>query len=182
MGALIPRLYPFFRHTIASVRLAVLDTIRVFLALTSLDSSWVDERLLRLAYQNLIVEERLETRQASLTVWHEGLARLASDPHHLVAVVTPHLSGWLAIATTMIGTPISPTLFWSAQVSLSGGAGVIHNVDRAMMAQDLALVSADATLRGRIAAASALGQVLALWPVEVRVYGPHCLIHPQALR
>ncbi|KPV76382.1 uncharacterized protein RHOBADRAFT_52398 [Rhodotorula graminis WP1] len=166
---LIPRLFPFFRHTITSVRLAVLNTILVFLELPSIDPSWVDERLLRLLFQNLILEERPEIRMASETAWVACLAHARRVPNglpQLVAHVQPHLAAWFALLHSPIGTPISSSLLWSPVKSLSGQGGVTYNVDKPMINQDLALVSVEAITRGKASGAQALGQLLATWPVE----------------
>ncbi|KAK4703463.1 TATA-binding protein-associated factor, partial [Phenoliferia sp. Uapishka_3] len=168
---LIPRLFPFFRHTISSVRLAVLNTVLVFLRLPSIDHSWADNRLLRLLFQNLIVEERLEIRNLTALAWRTTLnlppvtdqvsgvsaPRFAQD-------ATPHVDGWFRIVCTPIGVPIDTSLFWSAKQSLSGQGAFVHNVDKAILGQDLALVSVEAVMRGRVAGAVALGNLVAAWP------------------
>lgn len=163
----IPRLFPFFRHTIATVRLAVLNTVVVFLALSSIDMSWIDARLLRLLYQNLIVEERSDIRQTTTLAWKECLKFGTANPAVLFPQFQAHLKTWFTILMSPIGFPLDPALFWSAKVSLSGQAGFVYNVDRAILAQDLSLVSVDAIVRGRVAAASAIGCLLAGWPVDV---------------
>ena len=45
-----------------------------------------------------------------------------------------------------------------------------HNVDKNMLAQDLSLVSAEVTLKARVAAATALAQLVVFWPVPVRYF------------
>lgn len=57
LTTLIPRLYPFFRHTITSVRSAVLNTLLTFLGMNDVEE-WVDHRTFRLVFQNMIVEEK----------------------------------------------------------------------------------------------------------------------------
>ncbi|GAA6037551.1 hypothetical protein NBRC10512_002557 [Rhodotorula toruloides] len=166
---LIPRLFPFFRHTITSVRLAVLHTLLVFVRLPSVNSSWIDVGLLRLVYQNLIFEERPDIRRASEQLWLACLYSFGASSaavQMLVAYSSPVLSAWFALLTSPIGTPINPALLWSATTSLSGHGGMVHNVDKPMLKQDLALVSVEAITRGRIAGATALGALLAIWPVE----------------
>lgn len=166
---LIPRLFPFFRHTIASVRLAVLNTTLVFLELPSIDHSWADERLLRLLFQNLVVEDRLDIRERTARAWNMCLRiSSAEDSGRLTINAGPHIDKWFAILSTPIGTAINPALFWSAKVSLSGQGGYVHNVDKAMLAQDLSLVSVEAVMRGRVAGAVALGSLIASWSFGVR--------------
>lgn len=167
LADLIPRLFPFFRHTIPTVRLAVLNTVLVFLGLPSIDHSWADDRLLRLLFQNLIVEERLEIRQATAKAWTACLALARDDPQRLYRHAHSHVANWFTILTTPIGFAIDVTLFWSAKVSLSGQGGFVHNVDKAILAQDLSLVSLEAVMRGRVAGAVAIGSLISAWPVEV---------------
>lgn len=67
---LVPRLYPFLRHTITNVRTAVLRALQTFLRIgDSSTKGWVDGKALRLVYQNLLVERNEQTLQLSLAVW-----------------------------------------------------------------------------------------------------------------
>ena len=68
---LVPRLYPFLRHTITSVRSAVLRALQTFLRIEdSSTKGWIDGRLLRLIFQNLLVERNEPTLNLSLEVWN----------------------------------------------------------------------------------------------------------------
>lgn len=167
LSDLIPRLFPFVRHTISTVRLAVLNTILVFLNLASIDTAWVDDRLLRLLFQNLIVEERHDIREATTKVWMTCLDLAQSNLPRLVRNVSPHISKWFTILDSPLGFAIDVSLFWSAKVSLSGQGGYVHNVDKAILAQDLSLISVESVMRGRVAGSVALGALIAAWPVEV---------------
>ncbi|GAA5821317.1 hypothetical protein JCM11251_004568 [Rhodosporidiobolus azoricus] len=161
---LIPRLFPFFRHTISSVRHAVLNTVLVFLLLPSIGQDWVDSRLLRLLFQNLILEERVEIRAASEEAWQACLAvarRVPDGQKRLAEHAAPNLAGWVALLTTPIGTPVPSSLIYSATTNANG-----YNLDKAMLNGDLALVSIETITRGRISGAAALGQLLAAWPFE----------------
>ena len=146
------------------MRLAVLNTALVFLQLPSIDHSWADARLLRLLFQNLIVEDKLEIRTTTARAW---CTTLALNPAGLAQVAGPHLDAWFRIVATPIGVPVDTTLFWSAKQSLSGQGAVVHNVDKAILGQDLALVSVEAVMRGRVAGAVALGTLIAAWPKGV---------------
>lgn len=54
---LVPRLYPFLRHTITSVRAAVLRALLTFLNIQGDGTKgWVEGKILRLIFQNLLVE------------------------------------------------------------------------------------------------------------------------------
>ncbi|KAJ5818637.1 hypothetical protein N7474_004228 [Penicillium riverlandense] len=73
-GKLVPRLYPFLRHTITSVRSAVLRALMTFLQLEGEGSTdWADGKALRLVFQNLLVERNEGVLKLSLQVWSELL-------------------------------------------------------------------------------------------------------------
>ncbi|KNZ52395.1 hypothetical protein VP01_3594g1 [Puccinia sorghi] len=97
LPSLTPRLFPFIRHTISSVRLSVVKTIHVFLKMPNLPvREWVDERLFRLTFQNLLVEERSDIRAVSHQVWiaaTSGLLESTQSPDLLLNCIEPHLSG-----------------------------------------------------------------------------------------
>ncbi|KAL8276295.1 hypothetical protein RQP46_011323 [Phenoliferia psychrophenolica] len=141
--------------------LLVLNTTLVFLRLPSIDHSWADARLLRLLFQNLIVEDRLDIRTVTSRAWS---TTLALDTARLPETAGPHLDAWFRIFATPVGVPIDTSLFWSAKQSLSGQGAFVHNVDKAILNQDLALVSVEAVMRGRVAGAVALGSLIAAWP------------------
>lgn len=146
----------------------MLNTTLVFLELPSIDHSWADGSLLRLLFQNLIVEDRLEIRETTARAWRTTLRVSNMDePDRLARIASPHVATWFAILSTPIGTAINTALFWSAKVSLSGQGGYVHNVDKAILSQDLSLVSVEAVMRGRVAGAVALGTLIADWSPEV---------------
>ncbi|QIW95520.1 hypothetical protein AMS68_001038 [Peltaster fructicola] len=67
---LVPRLYPFLRHTITGVRSAVLRALQTFIDIDSAETqSWIDGRALRLVFQNLLVERNPKVLELSHTVW-----------------------------------------------------------------------------------------------------------------
>jgi TATA-binding protein-associated factor len=91
-------------------------------------------------------------------------------------VVHPQLlATWLHLLLTPIGTPLEINLILSGRsilvertsVSSQPQSHTWHNVDAAMLKQDLSLVEYDIVLAARIAAATALGQLLTAWPPEV---------------
>ncbi|PWY76327.1 putative TBP associated factor [Aspergillus heteromorphus CBS 117.55] len=78
-GNLVPRLYPFLRHTITSVRSAVLRALMTFLQLEGEGTNeWVNGKALRLVFQNLLVERNEGVLKLSLQVWSELLKALES--------------------------------------------------------------------------------------------------------
>ena len=64
ISSLVPILFPLFRHTIANVRLAVVSTLHNFLSVPNLADDWITEPVLRLLFQNLIMEERATLKRS----------------------------------------------------------------------------------------------------------------------
>ncbi|KAA1101050.1 TATA-binding protein-associated factor mot1 [Puccinia graminis f. sp. tritici] len=165
LPSLIPRLFPFFRHTISSVRLSVVKTIHVFLKMPNLPvREWVDERLLRLTFQNLLVEERPDIRAMSHQVWiaaTSGLLDSTQSADLLLSFIQPHLSGWFELMTTPRTRKLNASLFYTAtrhaQPTTAQDLNMVYNVDKPIMSQDLSLVSIDDILCGRLSASKAIG-------------------------
>ena len=77
---LVPRLYPFLRHTIPSVRAAVLRALLMFLRIgTAETKAWVDAKALRLIFQNIVVERYEDVLALSESVWDAMVTFLAHD-------------------------------------------------------------------------------------------------------
>ncbi|RUP50793.1 hypothetical protein BC936DRAFT_137667 [Jimgerdemannia flammicorona] len=127
---LIPRLYPFFRHTITSVRVAVLNTLLTFLVCGT-GTEWVDDRVFRLVFQNLLVEEKKDIVAQSLKVW-EALTLSSCITTELVLQCTGQWLGqWFEFTMTPIGQPLDVTNFYkppgffgtALTTAITGGGG-----------------------------------------------------------
>ncbi|KZV70640.1 SNF2 superfamily chromatin remodeling protein [Peniophora sp. CONT] len=167
LTALAPTLFPFFRHTIVSVRLAVVETLHSFMHVTSLPKDWINAHFLQLLFQNLIVEERTDIRIATSTAWRTALNILAAQPDWLQNTVTPQLRlDWFSLTMTPIGAPLDQTVFLDPNADADADSVAVaerHNVDKNMIAQDLTLISQDIVWLSRIAASNALAYLLFLW-------------------
>lgn len=115
---LVPRLYPFLRHTITSVRSAVLRALLTFMNVEGDGTKgWVDGKALRLVFQNLLVERNEAVLSLSLQVWSALIQELAKDsPQRFVQEFGPHLEPLLTLLATPIGVsrhpyPMDPSLF-----------------------------------------------------------------------
>lgn len=115
---LVPRLYPFLRHTITSVRSAVLRALLTFLNVQGDGTKgWVDGRILRLVFQNFLVERNEGVLSLSLQVWSALIVELSKDnPLRLSEEFGPHLDPMMTLLTTPIGVsrhpfPMNPALF-----------------------------------------------------------------------
>ncbi|KAH8924423.1 hypothetical protein BT69DRAFT_1241102 [Atractiella rhizophila] len=160
---LIPKLYPYFRHTISGVRLSVVKALNIFLTLDMSDFGWLDERLLRLLFQNIILEERSDIRASSLESWSMVIKRVFVQAGGIPPWnnLSNMISDWIRILTSEIGTPMPVECFYDAKGS---GRFAAYNIDKAMMEQDLALVDTETVLRGRIDGCTAFSLILAVWP------------------
>lgn len=168
MTDLAPTLFPFFRHTISSVRLAVVNTLHSFLKVPSLPTDWITTLFLRLLIQNLVVEERSDIRGATLNLWWTVLEVTRRVSGWMEALVTAQtLLEWFTLAMTPLGVPIDQTTLYHPSKDMQNGSGPAperHNVDKNMLAQDLTLVPVEVIMRARVATATAFSWLLATWP------------------
>lgn len=166
LTVLAPTLFPFFRHTIPSVRLAVVEMLHSFMNVQTLPKDWVTIPLLRLLFQNLIVEERTDVRNATTATWKTTMALLQSVQGWMESLVPQaQLLEWFAIMMTPMGVAIDPATLYDP-LQIEGGidnATERHNVDKNMLAQDLTLVTQDVVWRARIASANALACLMSRW-------------------
>lgn len=162
-------LFPFFRHTIANVRLSVGKTLHSFMTVESLPQEWISVPFLRLLYQNLIVEERSEIRDASLEAWRTALDIVSEIPGWMETNITQQtILDWYAILMTPLGLPIDPAAVYHPLVVVEGEVPPErHNVDKNMLAQDMALITTEVILKARIAGSTALALLMAFRPSGV---------------
>ena len=107
---LVPRLYPFLRHTITSVRSAVLRALQTFLQLGGEGTKdWVHGLILRLVFQNLMVERNEATLNLSLDVWYALADALTEQgPDLFASEFLEHCHDIFTLALHPIGTSRHP--------------------------------------------------------------------------
>ncbi|KAG9318204.1 hypothetical protein JVU11DRAFT_284 [Chiua virens] len=167
LSDLAPTLFPFFRHTISNVRLAVVRTLSSFMTVSSLPRDWIATPFLCLLFQNLIVEERPDIRSASLSSWKTALEVISSTPGLIKKMVKQQaVLDWYAVMMTPLGVPIDTSTFHHSTFAEDGTdvAPERHNVDKNMLVQDLSLISTEMILQARIASATALAYLIVYWP------------------
>jgi TATA-binding protein-associated factor len=104
---LVPRLFPFLRHTISTVRSAVLRALLTFLNIKGAGTEgWINGKALRLVFQNLLVERELNVVRLSLQVW-DGLVEslVSQNPDTFAAEFSPHIVPLLTLVMHPIGVP-----------------------------------------------------------------------------
>ena len=104
---LVPRLFPFLRHTITSVRASVLRALLTFLGIkTPGAADWVDDKALRLIFQNILLERNEEVLELSGQVWTALLDALAErSPTALVTHLEKILDPLVTLTVHPIGVP-----------------------------------------------------------------------------
>jgi TATA-binding protein-associated factor len=128
----------------------------------SLPRDWIASPFLSLLFQNMICEERMDIRDASLTAWKTALTTIPATSGHLENVVTQQMIiDWYAVMMTPLGVPIDVSTFYTPSVHLEGNMPLErHNVDKNMISQDLSLISVDIIINARLATATALGYLM----------------------
>ncbi|KAK0546804.1 TATA-binding protein-associated factor mot1 [Tilletia horrida] len=178
----IATLFPYFRHTITGVRVSVLRALKVFLRMGIASSScsgqrWLDASLLRLLFQNLILEERRDVRDASMEAWStamEAVREMQSAGARQVGsemvsdLLEPHVPDFFRLIMTPIGSPVDTSLLFrpARRTSRNANGHGRHDVDKGMLTQDLALVGVDTVMHNRLGAATALGHIIRQWPSQ----------------
>lgn len=107
---LVPRLYPFLRHTITSVRMAVLKALITFLNLSNVNSmEWVGGRVTRLIFQNMLLERNEGVLWMSFEVWQALVAFMERIGFStFTSSLEPHISPMVSAAIQPIGQARSP--------------------------------------------------------------------------
>ncbi|KAL7313291.1 TATA-binding protein-associated factor mot1, variant 3 [Mucor circinelloides] len=124
LAELVPRLHPFFRHTITGVRMAVLNTLLTFIDCGT-SAEWVNERVYRLVFQNLIVEEKVDIIEKTLAVW-KGLTISGKVDTQLVLQGTQNwLGSWFEITMTPIGQPLDTASYFYKPPGAFGNGGTL---------------------------------------------------------
>lgn len=190
---LVPLLYPFLRHSITNVRKSVLRALLTFLDMEGEAArDWINGRILRLMFQNLLVEQNQQVLDLSLEVWNKLLDELVQT-NTFSSLFSEHITPLI----TLIMTPIGSTRqFYKMDSCLfirpsgnpyqsmengenkkrkrkSGGGGgaepaipvdnSMHvNIDNPMFLGDVMLVGYAVFLRTKIAGCKALGRALSL--------------------
>ncbi len=103
---LVPRLFPFLRHTITSVRAAVLRALITFLNIQTEDSDgWIDSKALQLFFQNILLERNEGVLKLSIQLWNAVIQSLGSQ---LSIHLGPILDAIIPLTLTPIGVARHP--------------------------------------------------------------------------
>jgi TATA-binding protein-associated factor len=105
---LIPRLFPFLRHTIQTVRSAVLRALLTFIRVgesSSLD--WVNAKALRLVYQNILLERTEAVLSLSTEVWEAMIDTMAArSPDYFASEFNTIVDPLVTLTMHPVGLPL----------------------------------------------------------------------------
>lgn len=103
---LVPLLYPFLRHTIVSVRCAVLRALLTFLNISNDPKAWVNQISVRLIFQNIVLERNEEVGALSMQVFQRMISSLSDrGGQTLMDEFNPILPALCELAFTPLGQP-----------------------------------------------------------------------------
>lgn len=103
---LVPRLFPFLRHSITNVRKAVLRTILEFLSINDKTTKkWINSKTLRLIYQNLLVEQNVDVLNLSKALFDKLLNEIRTNDilEDVETYFAVHFQPLLSLLMTPIG-------------------------------------------------------------------------------
>ncbi|KAF3783221.1 TATA-binding protein-associated factor, partial [Nymphaea thermarum] len=120
LSSLAPRLWPFMRHSITSVRHAAISTLERLLEAAHKSSSesnitsfWpasILSETFRIVFQNLLLEANNEILRCSERVWR---LLLQCPSEELDVAAGSYYSSWLELSTTPYGSALDATkMFW----------------------------------------------------------------------
>ncbi|KAM9847490.1 TATA-binding protein-associated factor 172 [Aulostomus maculatus] len=126
LTVLVPRVWPFLRHTISSVRRAALETL--FTLLSKADQKcamWINpilQDMLRHMFQSCILESNEEILELIQKVWMELLSQA---PHqYVVAASCPWMGAWLCLMMQASHIPIDLNMLLEVKARSKDKAGV----------------------------------------------------------
>ncbi|KAI8867712.1 hypothetical protein GQ42DRAFT_164610 [Ramicandelaber brevisporus] len=164
-------LLPFFRHASASVRAAALRTMSAIVRLPSDDSqeifSIISLDVLRMIFQNVLVELNEDIRNQSADLWKQCIERLG--PYCIISY--PALAWWFSLCSTPVSpsTPLESSYFFnphqsSAKQNGHGRSATRYALDEPVIRNELSLVPRVDIERGRLCSFQCMGFLMHHWP------------------
>uniref|UniRef100_A0A671UYF7 B-TFIID TATA-box binding protein associated factor 1 n=1 Tax=Sparus aurata TaxID=8175 RepID=A0A671UYF7_SPAAU len=125
LTVLVPRVWPFLRHTISSVRRAALETL--FTLLSKAEEScalWINpilQDMLRHIFQSCILESNEEILELVQKVWMELLSQ--APQQYVVAASCPWMGAWLCLMMQASHIPIDINMLLEVKARSKDKAG-----------------------------------------------------------
>ncbi|XP_029441849.1 LOW QUALITY PROTEIN: TATA-binding protein-associated factor 172-like, partial [Rhinatrema bivittatum] len=125
LTVLVPRVWPFLRHTISSVRRAALETLFILLSKANQNCAmWINpilQDMLRHIFQSCILESNEEILELIQKVWMELLAR--APQQYVVAASCPWMGAWLCLMMQASNIPIDLNMLLEVKARSKDKAG-----------------------------------------------------------
>ncbi|XP_068114094.1 TATA-binding protein-associated factor 172 [Hyperolius riggenbachi] len=122
---LVPRVWPFLRHTISSVRKAALETLCTLLSTQDQNSSgWLTpilQDMLRHIFQLCILESNQEILDLIHKVWQELITK--ASVQYVVAAACPWMGAWLCLMMQPSHLPIDLNMLLEVKPKSKDKAG-----------------------------------------------------------
>lgn len=111
LSKLVPRLWPFLRHNLATVRRSAVDTLHKLI--TGSADCWIwlapiFRDTLAYVFQNIILEAKAEIIAASLAVWDVILAKVV--PQRVMETAGSLFNNWISLLATNYGSKMDVSL------------------------------------------------------------------------
>ncbi|XP_057704435.1 TATA-binding protein-associated factor 172 [Corythoichthys intestinalis] len=125
LTVLVPRVWPFLRHTISSVRRAALETLYTLLSKSDQKCAlWINpimQDMLRHIFQSCILESNEEILELIQKVWTELLSQ--APQQYVVAASCPWMGAWLCLMMQASHIPIDLNMLLEAKARSKDKAG-----------------------------------------------------------
>ncbi|SCU84872.1 LADA_0D04346g1_1 [Lachancea dasiensis] len=188
--SLVPKLYPFLRHSITNVRKAVLNLLKAFLSIQDdFVKHWINGKIFRLIFQNILLEQNPQVLESSFDVYISMLNeyRNKNPDKSLDHLFGKHLAPILHLLITPIGEHgksynmelqyiLKPSQHYQliSERKRSTHADLKSdipppanservNIDAPMIAGDITLLGTEVIFNTRVLGAKALGITLSMF-------------------
>ncbi|XP_017290585.1 TATA-binding protein-associated factor 172 isoform X3 [Kryptolebias marmoratus] len=125
LTVLVPRVWPFLRHTISSVRKAALETLYTLLSKAEQSCAvWINpilQDMLRHIFQSCILESNEEILELTQKVWMELLSQ--APQQYVVAASCPWMGAWLCLMMQASHIPIDLNMLLEVKARSKDKAG-----------------------------------------------------------
>ena len=108
LATLVPRLWPFLLHNIASVRLATLKTLIKLFSINHTSNSWMISIIpsgLQYTFQTILLETKPEIIQSAIEFWKIFISKM--DSKVASESVEQLIELWLNLLSTPVGCPLN---------------------------------------------------------------------------
>ncbi|XP_077585999.1 TATA-binding protein-associated factor 172 [Stigmatopora nigra] len=125
LTVLVPRVWPFLRHTISSVRKAALETLYTLLSKSDQNCAlWINpimQDMLRHIFQSCILESNEEILELIQKVWTELISQ--APQQYVVAASCPWMGAWLCFMMQASHIPIDLNMLLEVKARCKDKAG-----------------------------------------------------------